>query len=78
MAGVGTGGRCPLATRLLERDAVRLVATVRDPSAAPRLQALAEAQLVDEFSAMSIKAYDYLERTQILCSAASRVSPARR
>ncbi|ROO35190.1 SDR family oxidoreductase [Salinisphaera orenii] len=41
--GAGRGLGLALATRLLERDAVRLVATVRDPSAAPRLQALAEA-----------------------------------
>merc|ERR1711988_1827802 len=39
------------------------------------MQVLAEAELVDEFAPMCIKAYSYLERTQILCSAASRNSP---
>ena len=40
------------------------------------MQALAEADLVDEFASMCKKAYSYLERTQILCSADSRASPA--
>jgi len=40
------------------------------------MQALAEAELVNEFAPMCVKAYSYLERTQILCSAASRNSPA--
>ena len=40
------------------------------------MQALAEADLVDEFASMCQKAYSYLERTQILCSATSRSSPA--
>jgi len=40
------------------------------------MQALAEAQLVSAFPSMCQKAYSYLERTQILCSAASRSSPA--
>ena len=40
------------------------------------MQALAEAGLVDEFPTMCTKAYSYLERTQILCSAESRASPA--
>ena len=40
------------------------------------MQALAEAGLVDEFPQMCAKAYSYLERTQILCTAPSRESPA--
>ena len=40
------------------------------------MQAIAEAELIDEFPSMCQKAYSYLERTQILCSAASRSSPA--
>jgi squalene/oxidosqualene cyclase-like protein len=40
------------------------------------MQALAEAGLVDEFAPMCVKAYAYLERTQILCTPSSRASPA--
>ena len=40
------------------------------------MQALAEAELVDEFPRTCTRAYAYLERTQILCSDASRASPA--
>jgi len=40
------------------------------------MQALSEAKLVDEFVPTCTRAYSYLERTQILCSAASRDSPA--
>ena len=39
-------------------------------------QAIAEAGLVDEFPQMCSSAFSYLERTQILCSAAARVSDA--
>jgi squalene/oxidosqualene cyclase-like protein len=40
------------------------------------MQALAEAELIDEFPEMCRKAYAYLERTQILCTTDSRTSPA--
>ena len=40
------------------------------------MQAIAECGMVDEFEETCVKAYGYLERTQILCSAASRASPA--
>ena len=40
------------------------------------MQALAEAGLVDAFEHTCCQAYSYLERTQILCSPASRESPA--
>ena len=40
------------------------------------MQALAEAGLIDEFEDTCVKAYGYLERTQILCSPQSRSSPA--
>jgi len=40
------------------------------------VQALAEADLVEEFTPMCCKAFSYLERTQILCSPPSRSSPA--
>ena len=39
-------------------------------------QAIAEAGLVDEFPQMCSSAFSYLERTQILCSAAARASDA--
>lgn len=40
------------------------------------MQAIAEAGLVDEFPQMCSSAFSYLERTQILCSAAARASDA--